>query len=230
MVSMRRIVENKPFDIMKRLYLLIIMLSCGYYNTFAQRNYALFEPSDYKSDTIRMADYSYICDTLLNYEINLYNLTNHSGRESVRYKDGSPKPKGVDVINLSRDTNNLLNSIIDEGFTLEQVEQIDGKRLIVFIDISSDDGSVTDVYFAFFKNTHYTQLPIDVFREMELRFKNEVQFELTEEGKKMTHYSIGWSQCPKGREGDGLTMPENGKLTLPSGKLNNPIGGTIVTP
>ena len=207
---------------MKRLYLLIIILSCGFCNTFAQRD-VLFEPSDYKSDTIRMGDYAYICDTLLNHEISLYNLTNRSRMEPVRYKDGSPKPKGVDVVNFSTNTNRLLNSIIDEGFTLEQVEKIDGKRLIVFIDISSDDGSVTGVCFTFFKNTYYTQLPIDVFREMELRFKNEVRFELTEEGKKMTHYSTYWSQCPCGRDG-GLTMPENGKLTLPDGKLGDAVG------
>lgn len=214
---------------MKRVYLLII-LSCGFCKTFAQRD-TLFEPSDYKSDTIRMADYAYICDTLLNYEINLYNLTNRSSMEPISYKDGTPKPKGVDVVNYSPDTNKLLHRIIDEGFTLEQVEQINDKRLIVFIDISSDDGSVTGVCFTFFKNTHYTQLPIDVFREMELRFKNEVQFELTEEGKKMTHYSIGWSQIPKGKD-DGLTIPEGGggMLTMPGGKLDGTIGGTVGTP
>ena len=209
---------------MKRFLIHIVLLLGCIDSCFAQRD-ALFEPSDYKSDTIRMGDYTYICDTLLNHEISLYNLTNRSSMEPVRYKDGSPKPKGVDVVNFSTNTNRLLNSIIDEGFTLGQVEKIDGKRLIVFIDISSDDGSVTGVCFTFFKNTYYTQLPIDVFREMELRFKNEVRFELTEEGKKMTHYSIGWSQSPCGRVDSGLEVPEDGeKLTMPDGKLDNAVG------
>ena len=184
---------------MKRIYITImILLSCCCF-VFAQRDYSMYLKSDYKSDTITMQNYAYICDTLQNYEINLYNLTNHPNRDAVRYKDGSPKEQYVDIIEHSRSTNLLLHGIVDEGFTQEQVEMIDNKRLIILIDISSTDGSITDVYFTFFKDTYYAQLPIEVFREMELRFKNEIKFNLTEEGKKMTHYSMAWSQCPKGR-------------------------------
>ena len=183
---------------MKRLFFLIIILCCCH-NIFAQRYYSMFNEEDYKSDTIEMNDYTYVCDTLLNYGINIYNITNHPGREDIYYKDGSPITQDVDIIDYSYSANLSLHNIIDEGFTQEQVKLIDGKRLIVLIDISSTDGSITDVYFTFFKDTYYAQLPIEVFRAMELRFKNEVQFELTEEGKKMTHYSLSWSQCPKGR-------------------------------
>lgn len=215
---------------MKKIYLFVFFICC-YYNTFAQRDYVAFNESDYKSDTIRLDDCTYVCDTLLNYQISLYNKENHPGRESTYYKDGSIFNKeGVELIELTQTTNSLLNSIVDEAFTQAQVEQIDGRRLIIFIDVSSSDGTVTDVYFSFSTNDYYAQIPPEVYREMELRFKNEIQVELTNEGRKVDHCSLAWLQCPKGREDSGMTMPEDGggMLTMPGGKLDGTIGGSLV--
>ena len=68
------------------------------------------------------------------------------------------------------------------------------------LNISSADGTITDVYFEFDKDQHYAQIPIDVFRDIELRLKNEVIFELTEEGRKMNYCFLSWRQVPKGIE------------------------------
>ena len=126
---------------------------------------------------------------------------------------------------------NTLATMLDYAVNIKR-EDIDScfKR-IIFIDVSSSDGTVTDVYFSFSTNDYYAQIPPEVYREMELRFKNEIQVELTNEGRKVDHCSLAWLQCPKGRD-NGLTIPEGGggMLTMPSGKLDGTIGGTIGTP
>ena len=206
---------------------------------FAQRDYSIFKPSDYKSDTIRMAEYSYVCDTLKGAHIFLYNATNHIGRGEVEYIDGTPISlerylnNDIDPIVMSRDIDVILRRIVDNAFTAKQAENFDEScRLGIQLDISSTTGEVMDVYFSFTSVSNYTETPIEVFRAMELQFKNDVNFELTEEGKRLNYCLLSWSQCPKGREDSGMTIPEGGggMLTMPGGKLNGTIGTPSTTP
>ena len=210
---------------MKNIYLFIVFVCCVG-NTWAQRYYSVYRESDYKSDTIVNGNYTYVCDTLMGYQINIYNINNHPGRGDITYTNGDVIDDEIlELIDLNYSQNLKLESFVDDAFSKEQVETLDGAPLIIALDISSTDGKITDVYYSFFKDTGYANLPIDVFYDLEVRFKNEIQFELTDEGKKVNYCYLAWSQCPKGREDSGLEVPEDGeKLTMPDGKLGNAVG------
>ena len=217
---------------MKKIYMFLVFVCCVS-NTWAQRYYSVYRESDYKSDTIVNSNYTYVCDTLMGYQINIYNINNHPGRGDITYTNGDVMDdENIELIDLSYSQNLQLESFVDEAFSKEQVETLDGAPLIIALDISSTDGKITDVYYSFFKDTGYTKLPIDVFYDLEMRFKDEMQFELTEEGRKMNYCYLAWSQCPRGREESEVVLPEDGgeQLEMPSGGLNNPTSGNLGTP
>ena len=66
----------------------------------------------------------------------------------------------------------------------------------IVVNVSSNTGEITDVYFSFSAKSKYTVIPVSVFRNMETRLKNEVVFELTEEGRSLTFCSIMWWEKP----------------------------------
>ncbi len=181
------------------------------------------------SDTIRMDGYSYVCDTIGTTRINLFNAENHSGRGEIEYKDETQIPfeqllhDDIEAVVITKEIDQLMTSIVDEAFTQQQASTFDKWRLRITLNISSTTGDITDVYFEYYNRSNYANISIDVYRNIELELKNRVKFELTEEGKSLNYCLLSWSQIPKGRE-DGLTMPENGKLTLPDGKLGDAVG------
>ena len=223
------------YENVKRFLIHIVLLFGCADISFAQRYYSVYHESDYKSDTIVNSNYTYVCDTLMGYQINIYNINNHPGRGDITYTNGDVIDDEIlELIDLNYSQNLKLESFVDDAFSKEQVETLDGAPLIIALDISSTDGKITDVYYSFFKDTGYANLSIDVFYDLEVRFKNGIQFELTDEGKKVNYCYLAWSQCPKGREESGLAVPEDGeKLTPPDGKLGDAVGtlgGSAIRP
>ena len=220
---------------MKKIILLLIFQFALLELMYGQRPTDL-NGKDIKSDTLYMGDYAYVCDTLMNLGIYYYNLENHPGRGEVKYRTGQPLnleevlADQVKHVIISDEIHDRTHAIVDNAFTKAQVEQLDEQKFSIVLNISSSDGSITDVYFKCWATGGYKNIPIEVFREIETRLKNEVQFELTEEGRKMNYCYLSWSQCPKGREDSGMTIPEDGggMLTMPGGKLDGTIGGSLV--
>ena len=199
---------------MKRSILLILHI-VFFSTAFAQRPTNL-DDVDIKSDTLYMGDYAYVCDTLMNLGIYYYNLDNHPGRGDVRYKTGEPRhleeilADKVKHVVISDAIHELMHSIVDNAFSKEQAALLEGKKFSIVLNISSSDGTITDVYFKCWATDGYKSVPIEVFREIEVRLKNEVQFTLTEEGKKMNYCFLAWSQCPKGRAEESASETEEG--------------------
>lgn len=175
---------------------------------------------DYKSDTLQMQDYTYVCDTLYG-QINLRNILNSDYKGGQLYADTGEIPFGdiwgnewpdhyLSPLSLQK----KLVDIVDEAFTPEQSDLLDGKKFYVKFYISPTTGEVTDVYFDIYSHTGYTQIPIEVFRQMEVKFKEEIVFEMTDEGKKMNYCSLYFGLCPIGRAGVS-DIP--GQLPLPDG-------------
>ena len=76
---------------MKRI-LLILLIFCPISNVFAQRDYSIFTPADFRSDTLHMDGYSYVCDTLRGFRVYLFNLESNGVDIKNTYKDGTPLP------------------------------------------------------------------------------------------------------------------------------------------
>ncbi|MBQ3070896.1 MAG: DUF5043 domain-containing protein [Tidjanibacter sp.] len=183
----------------KKIYLVIVFL-LGTLNVAAQRDYSIFTLADFRSDTLHMDGYSYVCDTLRGFRVYLFNLESNGVDIKNTYKDGTPLPlnpwdmKDQVVIDENIATKTL--DILNDSFSNEQRGFINGDRLDIVVNVSSNTGEITDVYFSFSAKSKYTVIPVSVFRNMETRLKNEVVFELTEEGRSLTFCSIMWWEKP----------------------------------
>ena len=198
---------------------LVAVLSLGVSSLSAQRNYDMFALEEYKSDTLYMENYTYVCDTISVFDfVNLYNIQNHPGRGDVKYKTGEPLLDlfGYDTEHLVVPTelNNKMGAIVDDAFTIEQAECLNGEEFWITLNVSSTTGKITDIYFAYdlTVSSKYRSIPIDVFRTIELQLKEQIVFELTEEGRKMNYCLLAWTQCPTGYIEPTLDpdMPFNG--------------------
>ena len=225
-------------DVKRFLVHIILLFGCADFS-FAQRylEYGIYKESDYKADTIVLNDCKYIRDVFMeDVAIYLYNAQNHPGRDNVRWANGEPIDWGYNLepIVSTRQQDNAMEAIVSNAFTKEQVANIGDDKLQITLNISSTTGRITDVYFMFFPTDFYVQIPVEVFREIELQFKENIIFELTEEGHNMTYVYLSWEMIPKGREDSGLEVPEDGgKLTLPDGKLGDAVGslgGSAIRP
>ena len=211
---------------MKRFLVHIILLFGCADISFAQRylEYGIYKESDYKADTIVLNDCKYIRDVFMeDVAIYLYNAQNHPGRDEVRWVDGSYIDEPLEPVVFTETLLDTIDAITDNAFTEEQIAKFGDDYFQINLDISSSTGEVTDVYFMIFPDTYYATIPIEVFRNMELQFK-DIVFELTEQGRNMTYVYLSWETTPKSREESGLAVPENGKLTLPDGKLGDAVG------
>lgn len=203
---------------------------------FAQRylEYDVYNDSDYKADTIVLSDCRYIRDVFMgDVAIYLYNADNHRGRGEAKWKSGNSIDfdYNLEPVVLSNQQIDALEAIVNNAFTKEHVTNIGNDELQITLNISSTTRKITDVYFMFFPADYYAQIPIEVFRKIELQLKEDITFELTDDGCNMNYVYISWDMIPKGKD-DGLTIPEDGggMLTMPGGKLDGTIGGTIGTP
>lgn len=205
----------------KQLILIAILIYCQHQG-MAQRFYDCFSPNDYKSDTLQMEGYTYICDTLLGSSIGYYNIENNPERGVIKHKNGQYICEdGLDdylddVYTLSREKYLLCRAIIDNGFSREQASTLKNIKLEVRLFFSTEDGSVTDVYFNMPINSPYSHLPIDVFRAMELLMKENVYVELGPKANEVTHISFVWRQCPVGYPQEGGNIDNIQLITMPN--------------
>ncbi len=222
-----------------RFYITIIICLLCVENCFAQRMKSwTFTASDYTTDTLQMEGYTYICDTLKQALVTLRNIEDHPGREDLCYADGTPLEAELatslhlEAVVITSGVDAHIQSIVNDAFSQQQAEQLDGSKLQIVLNISSSSGEVTDVYFNFLAWNGYAKIPIEVYRNMEVRFKSEICFELTDLGRQLNYCLLSWRQCPIGRQESEVVLPEDGgeQLEMPSGGLNNPTSGNLGTP
>ncbi len=221
---------------MKRHIIIVVLLLINVFTSFAQRylEYDIYKESDYKADTVVLSDCKYIWDVFMDdVAVYIYNAQNHPGRDEVRWVDGSYIDEPLEPVVFTESLLDTIDAITDNAFTEEQIAKFGDDYFQINLDISSSTGEVTDVYFMIFPDTYYATIPIEVFRNMELQFK-DIVFELTEQGRNMTYVYLSWETTPKSRQERGLALPEDGeKLTLPDGKLGNAagsLGGSVGRP
>ena len=116
-----------------------------------------------------MGDYTYICDTLKHIHITLRNLEDHPGREDLCYADGTPLEEALafslylETIVMTSGKDTHLQQIVNDAFSQEQVESLEGRKLRIELNISSSSGEITDVYFNFPASTGYADIPVEVY-------------------------------------------------------------------
>ena len=220
-----------------RYYILLISL-CLAQVAFAQDYMKYFDldtplpPEVSVFETIVLEDCSYIRETVDNGSVYLYKEGGRARKEEPTYLNGEEVPvevywteEGSFSVQPDALQAQQMLSIVDDAFTKEQANSLRGWYMFIELRVSSITGELEDVFFHFATTTPYEKIPIEVFRNIERKMKSELHFEITNFGKSLTYSSLGWSQCPSGREESDSSMLEDGmRLTVPDCGLNSTAG------
>ena len=132
--------------------------------------------------------YTYICKPRAGGFVDLYNKDNKWVNTCPKDKNtGEDLEFGVNTLEYDRNMKNVIQSVIYNAFTTEQIKMLRGYRLAAIMSLNSETGKLEEVYFSFYHRDPYAKIPVSVFRKMELELKEKVRFQPTEEGKKLDY-------------------------------------------
>lgn len=166
---------------MKKTIIVLIFTFCA---LFAYGQKSLYE--EYK--IFNEDGYTYISDPQPGGFVNLYNKNNKWVNTCPKYKDtGEDLEFGVNTLEYDMNMKKVIQTVIYNAFTTEQIKMLKGYRLFTIMSLNSETGKVEEVYFSFKYYQPYARIPVSVFRKMELELKEKVRFQPTEEGKKLDY-------------------------------------------
>ena len=190
--------------------LLLITLLVGYiYPCIAQEEIIELEESlsnkviyD-KTTTFETEGYTYQCDvddgSLF---VTLYNKENKLTYEDIVYKATGKYYIGdwsCSVIESDELMNSQSDFIVDQAFTKAMADELGKCELSITMLLNSDTGRVMEVYFNFFTFEPYARVPLRVYREIEVKLKEQIRYQPSETGKQLNHLMLAWFQKPKGK-------------------------------
>lgn len=216
---------------MKRLTLILCGVLLWISSSFAQRYpYELELGYTFVADTVVLSDCTYVVDHMDNFEVRIYNIANHPGREHETWEDGTiVNMDADDPVEEMLDHRLRLDKIIEETLGDEYLHLIGidkgGEVVYITLNISSQSGAITDVYFSYMARNIYgepsklVQIPIEKYREIELRTKQELAFTLTEVGRNMSHISLFCDYKGNKTESTNNIVTDVPALELPNSNL-----------
>lgn len=175
---------------MKRLIIFLPVLWSILLNLYGQNRNSL--------KTLLEGDgYTYVHElTRGGFWVDLYNRENRLTYVDLVYKETGELPpfelreKRVEDEAWSYDK---AMSIINNAFTLDQKLSVCEQKIWIALYINSTTGKIMEVRYGFRKNDAFSEIPLSVFREIEIRLKEEVWFTLTDAGRKVNYVFIGWN-------------------------------------
>ena len=179
-----------------RTIILITMLFCATLSV-AQTNYYTTSKTFYENG------YTYRCDLCASRSLDLYNVNNKWIGQFPSYKSTGETFVVPDVgIDLFTHASWLANkekveNIVKAAFTAAQKQTITDEELYIDMYINTETGKIDDVCFSFLNNKPYAYIPVSVYRNIELAIKENIQFVLTDEGRKLNFIYWWTSVVPK---------------------------------
>jgi hypothetical protein len=107
-------------------------------------------------------------------------------REELR---GSPYP----LFSGQSMTDEQVDAMIMGKFSSAQKATLTGKSFIVDAMIDTSTGKVSDVYFIFFRNYPFVNIPVETYRSIELALKEKFTVTVTAEGRRKNYIRFHWS-------------------------------------
>lgn len=175
---------------------LFLSLCCNCIHLTAQTNYYP------ETKTFHENGYTYQCDvdeasmvSLYNAECTYYKTEQIDLTTGKRYEFTPGKPP------LAREpyTKPQCFAIVNKAFSPEVKARIDGRELMIKLYIETATGKIADVVFKFTTGNLakiYTQVPVSVYREIEVELKKNVRFTPSAVGKKLNYIFMFWKQDP----------------------------------
>ena len=179
-----------------RTIIFITMLFCATLSV-AQTNYYTTSKTFYENG------YTYRCDLCASSFLDLYNVNNKWIGQFPSYKSTGERFVVPDVgIDLFTHASWLANeekveNIVKAAFTAAQKQTIANQDITLTMYINTDTGKIDDVCFTFLNNEPYAYIPVSVYRNIELAIKENIQFVLTDEGRKLNFNYLWTTVVPK---------------------------------
>ena len=173
---------------MRTLFLTIALLFVAN-SLFSQTNYYTETKTFYEDG------YTYQVDRCESGNIDVYNKDNKWINKDQTYKSTGEyfemPDYGLELLDNKsyRAMRNVFYNVLEEILSKTENKSIINEEQICFINfyIDSETGKVDDVRFSFHRTSGYVNIPISVFREIELKIKDLLTFVVTEEGKKINY-------------------------------------------
>lgn len=176
------------------LFIFSINFVCATYSV-AQTKYPNYNISTI--DMINGDGYTYIKETKKSQSVRLYDKENKYANVPLVYKNTGESPdydlqesrvKDDDWTSLRSE--HIVNTILKRNYK----QTVLGSKLGIGIYIDSATGKVIGVDYRFLETSPLAEVPISVFREIELRMKDEIHFTLTDTGRQYNYLYFGWIQ------------------------------------
>ena len=179
-----------------RTIIFITMLFCATLSV-AQTNYYTTSKTFYENG------YTYRCDLCASRFLDLYNVNNKWIGQFPSYKSTGERfvvpDAGIDLFTHASWLANeeKVENIVKAAFTAAQKQTITDEELYIDMYINTETGKIDDVCFSFLNNKPYAYIPVSVYRNIELAIKENIQFVLTDEGRKLNFIYWWTSVIPK---------------------------------
>ena len=164
-----------------------------------------------KTTTFRVDGYTYQCDVHDGSQfVTLYNKENVLTYEDIVYKAtgeiyiGSWNEKKV--IESDSFMSQQADFIVNQAFTKSMADELGKREFTITMLLSPDTGKVIEVNFSFTTFSPYARVPLHVYREIEVKLKEQIHFKPGEVGKQLNYIMLAWRQKPKGKLSQ-LTFP-----------------------
>lgn len=166
---------------MRTLVILIITTVMEITTLYAQTNYYT------ESKIFEGVGYKYKCNVSSSKSVILYSCNNKLTGQFPKYKATgglfSYPAEGVKLYQYNAQLEKQIRQVVHAAFSKYSQPIIVDKSLYIIFYINSESGSVDELEFEFVNFGPYSQIPIDVYREIENRIKDSIHFEITEFGK-----------------------------------------------
>ena len=194
---------------MKRLLLITLLIGyiypCAAQDKPIRTEETLEETVIYKkTTTFRVDGYTYQCDVDDGSQfVTLYNKENKLTYENIVYKatgkvfSCSFTESRVIVSNI--EMGRKARKIVDQAFTKSMADELGKREFTITMLLSPDTGKVMEVNFNFTTFNPYARVPLHVYREIEVKLKEQIHYEPGELGKQLNYIMLAWRQKPKGK-------------------------------
>lgn len=133
--------------------------------------------------------------------VELFNASNTYLNVTWGYKDGTDMPADKalgrsDKLDFSSSSLTIAQTyaVVAGCFTNQQKSALIGKAMIIECRINPSTGKIEDVYFDFFRNYPFANIPVETYRSVELALKQNLTVTVTAEGQKLNYIQLYWSQ------------------------------------
>ena len=157
-----------------------------------------------KTTTFEVDGYTYQCDVDDGSQfVTLYNKENKLTYKDIVYKAtgkiyiGSWNEKKVIEYNSSM--SKQADFIVDEAFTKAMADELGKREFTITMLLSPDTGKEMDVNLNFTTLSLYARVPLHVYREIEVKLKEQIHFKPGEVGKQLNYIMLSWRQKPQGK-------------------------------